>query len=84
MAEALAAEKGARLARQFVTNSPVLETDSLTLKSRRSEAGSNQTELGILCRNITSILGEIGNGAWCFTPREGNMVAHIMTHLETR
>ncbi|CAI0435220.1 unnamed protein product [Linum tenue] len=84
MAEALAAEFGLQVAAQAQLTNVILETDCQTLTSKLAAAGSIHTEVGIICRNIRKLLGEMGQGSWQFSPREGNKAAHIMCHSETR
>ncbi|CAI0417654.1 unnamed protein product [Linum tenue] len=62
----------------------VLEIGCLSLTHKLAAADSIHTELGIICRNITRLLRETGNGAWQYAPREGNMAAHLMAHVKTR
>ncbi|CAI0428684.1 unnamed protein product [Linum tenue] len=84
MGEALAAELGLQLVRQHQLGVPILEMDCETIRKRICDANSDQTELGVICRNIKRLLQELGDGGCRHVYRTANAAAHIMAHTRTR
>ncbi|CAI0383231.1 unnamed protein product [Linum tenue] len=83
MGEALAVEFGLQLARQHHMVSPIMEVDCVNVVAGVRRAAGIQTELGVICRNISKLLEETGGGTIQHVSRKANEAAHIMAHVRT-
>ncbi|CAL1389098.1 unnamed protein product [Linum trigynum] len=84
VAEAYAAELGARLGQQCDGTRVVLETNCLSLINQLDSAEGIQNDNGVICRSIRRQLAQVNEGRWQFVSREGNEAGHIMAHTKTR
>ncbi|CAL1386824.1 unnamed protein product [Linum trigynum] len=82
-AEAMAVELGVQMAAQLNLMNPLLEMDCLNLVTDITQAERIRTEKGVICRNIRRLIGQMGEVSWQYAPREANVAAHIMAHVET-
>ncbi|CAL1355132.1 unnamed protein product [Linum trigynum] len=85
MAEALAAEMGAQLARQLELPRPILEVDCLSLIEKFLKAEAIHSEIGIICRRTVRFLEDNGLDVAHIrhVRRQANNATHVMAHSET-
>ncbi|CAL1383616.1 unnamed protein product [Linum trigynum] len=81
--EAMVVELGLFLAKQHELGDVVVETDCSTVVKCVREPLQDQTELGVICRNINRELGLVGDGSIQHVSRDANEATDIMVHVET-